>query len=53
MGFQITNSGGGFFEAVIIVIAISVAIPVVIWYVLAVLRARSDVLEDNDHDLEA
>ncbi len=53
MGFQITSGSEGFGEAIIIVIAISVAIPVVIWFVTAVLRARADVLDNNDTDLEA
>lgn len=53
MGFVITNSGGGFIEALLIVIAISAAIPVAIWFVTLVREARSDVIEHNDHDIEA
>lgn len=53
MGFDIVDSSGGFGEALVIVIAISVAIPVVIWFVALIRQARADVVEEGDHDIEA
>jgi hypothetical protein len=53
MGFEITSGSGSVLDALLIVIAISAAIPVLIWFVALVRRARADVVEDSGHDLEA
>lgn len=53
MGFSITDSGNGLLTALLIIVALGVAVPVVIWFVMIVRQARASVLEDSEHDLEA
>lgn len=53
MGFDITGGATGFGDALLIVLAISIAIPVLIAFVVITKRARDDVVDRNDHDLEA
>jgi hypothetical protein len=53
MGFDITSGTAGFGDALLLTIAISVSIPVVVWFVILIRRARADVVEDSDQDLDA
>ena len=52
MGFEITGGNVGILGAVMIVIAISAAIIVAVFFVAAARQARTSVREDEDGDLK-